>query len=301
MMAGGLQPADDSTKRIWTILDVIRWATGYLQGKGIDSPRLTSELLLSHILQCRRIDLYKNFDRPLISEELSAFKSVLARRLKHEPVQYIVGETEFMGLRFRVDSRVLIPRPETELLVESSLKRLASYEAPAVLDIGTGSGCIAVSLAVHNRDCRIEAIDVEQGALEVAKENAHRNDVADQITFRQMNVLSGSGALPSSAYDFIVSNPPYISATDSLDLASEIRDFEPMIAASDGADGLTFYRLIAREGNRLLRDSGGIAVEISYSQSAEVPLLFRESGFDVEDVIADYGGIDRVVIVRKRK
>jgi release factor glutamine methyltransferase len=239
-------------KRVWTILEMLQWGTSYLSDKGFDESRLTVELLLCHVLRLKRIQLYTSFDKPMTEVELSSFKGLFQRRLQHEPVQYITGSTEFMGLEFVVDRRVLIPRPETEVLVEQVI-RYAKEHFPSrplrILDIGTGSGCIAVSLAALIENASVVAFDKSSDAVDVARINAEKNGVEKKIALSVQDVFRISEADVSSKFNLMVSNPPYIAKTEFEELQPEIREFEPSFAVTDDGDGLSFYRRIAQIGS----------------------------------------------------
>ena len=288
--------AGDPQKKIWTILELLQWGTTYLNDKGFDEARLTVELLLAYSLQLSRIQLYTNFDRPLRESELSVFKALFQRRLQHEPVQYILGRTEFMGMEFEVDRRVLIPRPETEVLVEEAIHHIRENlggKEVSVLDVGTGSGCIAVSLAKMAENCRVLAIDISGDALDLAKGNAARHGVGDRVTFQHLDILRIGKEGFAERFDMIVSNPPYISAEEFKSLDPEIRDYEPPPAATDGGDGLAFHRHIADNGQGWLLDGGSVIVEFAYNQSERVSRVFGEKGWQKCRVVKDYSGTPR--------
>lgn len=289
-------------KKVWTILDLITWGTGYLGEKGIEEARLTIELLLAHLLSLKRINLYMNFDRPLGEDELASFKAMLKRRLAGEPLQYITGSTEFMGKTFRVDQRVLIPRPETELLTEACVKFVKSTfpdQEIAILDLGTGSGCIAVALAVMLPNARVTAADVSAEALAVAQLNAEMNNVADRVTFLPFDLLTGDAASLPGPFHAVVSNPPYVSQTEYAQLDATVKDHEPSIALTDGKDGLTMYPSILTIAEQHLLPGGFVGVEHQFDQSDSVRMIFTAHGFPQNDVITDYNGIRRHVIARK--
>ncbi len=287
----------DQERASWTVLSLLEWSTAYLSERGFESPRLNCELLLCHILGLERLELYLNFDRPLSREETTKYKALFRRRLRHEPVQYILGTTEFMGARLRVDPRVLIPRPDTEVLVEQAVTCLTASGAgaPYILDIGTGSGAIAIGLARLVGGCTILAIDASRDALELARDNARINGLSSRISFMECDFLRDANGLPSGAFDLVVSNPPYITAAEFGSLPAEVRAFEPAYALCDGADGLMFYREIARQGQRLLRPGGRIIVEIGYGQSGAVQAIFEEQGLRAPEAVKDYAGIERVL------
>jgi release factor glutamine methyltransferase len=286
-------------QKLWTSLSLINWGAEYLGSKEIDSPRLTCELLLTNVLNCSRIDLYSKFDRPLSTEELAQFKRLLKRRLSHEPLQYILGQTEFMGLRFVVDRRVLIPRPETEILVEQAIALLRNMQSNVILDIGTGSGNIAISVAKFIPDCKIDAVDISAEALEVAAQNVAHHGCERQVNLCCTNILQEDVILPHQQYDLIVSNPPYISQKEYSLLQPEIRDFEPRMAATDAENGLTFFHAIAKLGKRSLAPGGWVIVEHAYDQSDMVKSIFHEMGYQDIEIAYDYDKIPRVVKARR--
>lgn len=283
-------------QQTWTILSLLDWSSRHLTEKGFGSPRLSVELLLSHVLRCQRIELYTNFDKPLSSAELRDYKSGFRRLLGHEPLQYILGMTEFMGLPFFVDRRVFIPRPETEILVEEVIKlskKLVSSRQ-AILDVGTGSGNIAVSVAKFLPHVKIDAIDVSAEALEVAGLNAERNGVGENVNHIKCDFLSQSEMLYGRQYDIIVSNPPYVSQREFDLLPPEIKDFEPTVASTDSNDGLTFYKALSASCKKLLSGGGWIAVEMAYDQSEDVKEILRGQGYRNIETVLDYNRIQRV-------
>ena len=289
-------------KRVWTILEMLQWGTSYLSDKGFDESRLTVELLLCHVLRLKRIQLYTSFDKPMTEVELSSFKGLFQRRLQHEPVQYITGSTEFMGLEFVVDRRVLIPRPETEVLVEQVI-RYAKEHFPSrplrILDIGTGSGCIAVSLAALIENASVVAFDSSSDAVDVARINAEKNGVETKIALSVQDVFRISEADVSSKFNLMVSNPPYIAKTEFEELQPEIKEFEPSFAVTDDGDGLSFYRRIAQIGRSFLDEGGAIIVEHAYNQSESTQIIFTDAGWGNVQPFSDYSGKDRGLIATK--
>jgi release factor glutamine methyltransferase len=296
-----------STKT-WNVLELLNWGDQYLNEKGFENSRLNAERLLGHTLNLNRVDLYLNYERPLTAEDLERFKGLLKRRLQHEPLQYILGETEFFSLRFRVNPGVLIPRPETEILVDKVLSECGrKFEAGStitILDIGTGSGCIAVALAKHLSNACLTAIDVSDAALTTAAENALMNEVADQIDFRKIDFYFREADRDptknlldefKNRFDVIVSNPPYISDAEFPNLPAEVREFEPRAALKNGADGMNFYRQIAATAHKILNPGGLVAVEVGLAQAQFVAEFFRKNGLSQIQVVADLSGIDRVV------
>jgi release factor glutamine methyltransferase len=285
-------------KKIWTVSSLIRWGSEYLEEKKFESPRLTVELLLAHVLGCQRIDLYLDFEKPMSSGELLRFKELFRRRLDREPLQYITGESHFMGLVFKVDRRVLIPRPETEILVERAIELLRAFPGDShvsVLDIGTGSGNIAVSVAHYVKNVHVTATDVSDEALDVAGINAAQHSIGDRITFEKSDVFHHSQDLPQHNFDCILSNPPYITRDEKNTLTPDIIRYEPSIAVFDPDDGLTFFKRIAEVGKRLLKDDGWMLVETAYNQGSAVQKIFADEGYRSIQSFKDYDGNDRVV------
>lgn len=274
----------------WTVLRILQWTAGYFQTKGIDTGRRDAEILLADLLNLDRVGLYLDFDRPLSNDEQAAFRDRVARRARREPVQYILGATEFWSLPLRVTPDVLIPRADTEILVEEALKKWP--RSGLILDIGTGSGAIAIALARELPEARIEAIDLSPAALAVAKDNALRNGVAESITFRHADLY----ALEGGPYALIVANPPYIPEAEIDGLMPEVRDFEPRLALQGGGvDGLDAYRGLTMGAGRLLQSGGWLLVEVGVGQAEPVRQLFAEAGLNELSIRNDYAGIPRVV------
>lgn len=274
----------------WTVLKILQWTTDYFAEKGIASPRLEAELLLAATLAMDRVGLYVNFERPLAAGELGDYRAKVRRRAGREPVQYILGETEFWSLPFKVNPAVLIPRADTEVLVEEAVKRIAS---PAqVLDVGTGSGAIAIALAHEVPEVRVTALDCSLAALKVAGENAECNKVAERV-----NCIAGDlKKLPAGPFDMVVSNPPYIPSRDWEVLMPEVREHEPRLALDGGVDGLEAYRQIAVQAARIITPGGWLLVEVGINQAADVSALFTAAGLSEVGQRDDYAGITRVVM-----
>ncbi|MFN0157847.1 MAG: peptide chain release factor N(5)-glutamine methyltransferase [Bacteroidota bacterium] len=278
----------------WTVLSLIEWASAHMREKGFDESRLHVELLLAYVLQLERIHLYTNFDRPLNPEELAAFKTLFLRRLAHEPLQYIIGETSFMGFDLFVDKNVLIPRPETELLVERVVEYInrVTSDQVEVLDIGTGSGNIPVALAKFASKARITSVDVSAEALAVAARNIKRHAV-NAVTLIQGDIFGDM--LSGREFDLIISNPPYISLQEFQGLQPEVRDHEPRIATTDEDDGFKFIRRIAQLASLNLKSGGAVLIEIAYNQSANAMQLLGDAGLVEVECFPDYAGIPRIV------
>lgn len=277
-----------------TVLEAIRLSTEYLDKKKIDSPRINAELLLAHIIGCKRLDLYLAFDRPLTEPELNIYRGLIKRRASYEPLQYIIGTVEFYGLVFKVTSSVLIPRPETELLVENIIKELSDKEQLNILEIGCGSGNIAISLAYHLKQAQIITTDISDAALNLAKENSQKLGVAERISFIRHNILTDD-LLRFSMFDLVVSNPPYVSLQSYSSLQKEIMDFEPRLAVTDESDGLTFYRIISEKVSGNIKKGGKLFFEISHGQCDDVKSIMTKNNFSKIEVIKDYQNIERIV------
>jgi release factor glutamine methyltransferase len=285
-----------------SIQSLLNKSRDLLESKGIPEARLSSELMLSRVLGMRRLDLYLRFDRPVTEPELVQYRALVRRRLQREPVQYILGSTEFYGLEFQVTKDVLIPRPETEHLVDRALQLLTDRRAAGtgqrVLDIGTGSGCIAISICRNCESAFCLAVDASRHALDIARSNSERNGVQDRISFEQVNVFSEQ-ILGHGEFDIIVSNPPYLTDIDLSETQPEVRLFEPADALSDHGDGTAFHKRLAEIGRPLLTESGFLLFEIGYGQTAAVTEILQAYRYSSIEIMRDYAGIDRVAIAAK--
>jgi len=277
-----------TAREIWTVLKVIDWTKGYLAGKGVDNARLEAEWLLCAALSLDRVGLYLNFDKPLQDEELVTFRSMVARRAKREPLQHILESQEFMGLEFRTTAAALIPRHDTEVLVNEALKAVPA--ARCVLDIGSGSGCVAIAIAKHLPAATVVSVDISPGAIELARQNAALNSVL--VDFRQGSLFE---PVKGEHFNLIVSNPPYIPAADIETLQPEVRDFEPKSALDGGVYGLDFYRLIIPAAPDYLTSEGWLLLEVGTGQSLAVTEIFAGNGFSAIFSAKDSAGIERVV------
>lgn len=277
-----------------TILEVIAKTTPFFEKHGVESPRLTIELLLAQVLQKKRLELYLEFERVLDEATLARLREMVRRRAAGEPLQYITGEAEFHGWKLTVDRRVLIPRPETELLVDV----VAARQPASVVDVGTGSGCVAVALAKLLPNAEILATDISAEALSVAQVNAARHGVEKNVRFFAGDLLS---AIPSSVrVEAVVSNPPYIARGDWATLPKEVRDFEPALALAAGEDGLEIIHRLVTAAGRALAPKGFVALEIGAGQRAAVERLFGEHEFAVVEVVKDLQGHERVIVAQPR-
>jgi len=282
------------------ILDVINKTVPFFEKQGIENPRLNIELLLAHVLNKKRLDLYLQFEQEVDEATLARLRELVRRRATGEPVQYVIGEAPFYGLTFAVNRHVLIPRPETELLVEVVMRRLkfapVNHQPLTIFDIGTGSGCIAVALAKQLPEAQIFAVDASAEALAVARANAERHGVEKSTRFLQGDLLE---ALPDNVgADVIVSNPPYIASGDRATLPKEVRDFEPVQALVAGEDGLEVIRRLVSTAKRVLSPSGFVALEIGAGQRPAVEQLFRDHGYNGVEVVKDLQGHERIVIAQ---
>ena len=272
------------------ILEVIQKTVPYFEKAGIESPRLTIDLVRAHVRTKKRLQIYLEFEREVDEATLEILRGLVKRRVAGEPLQYVTGEAEFCGLKLAVDRRVLIPRPETELLVEV----VAARQPATVVDVGTGSGCIALALAQRLPAAEVTAVDVSADALAAAKANASRYDFKNFTRLLQSDLLS---IFPDSfTVDAIVSNPPYIASGELAQLPREVKDFEPAQALFAGVDGLEVIRRLVLEAKRFLSPTGFVALEIGAGQCAAVTQLFESAGYQVAQVEKDLQGHERVIV-----
>ncbi|MBF0202731.1 MAG: peptide chain release factor N(5)-glutamine methyltransferase [Desulfamplus sp.] len=324
-------PPNTKDSALWTILKLISWTDGYLKSFDIDSPRLTAEILLCHVLDIRRLDLYLQFDRPLNKNELAKYKSLIKRRVKKEPVAYITGIKGFWDSQFSVTPDVLIPRPDTEILVETTLalieyKRRRESEVEIerkakednavenkevkkirVLELGTGSGAVIISLARANPDILFYATDISPQAIIVARKNSFGVSSSDSVPLAGLTnlfFLTGSWFSPIKhgiKFDFIVSNPPYIPTDDIKSLQQEVRDYEPLLALDGGHEGISCLRDIMESASDYLESDGVLLLEMGFDQKQKVEHeAVIISRYDTPEFLKDYAGHDRVVILRKK-
>jgi release factor glutamine methyltransferase len=281
----------------WTIETIVRWATDDFRGRGIDSPRLDAELLLAHALGATRMQLIVDSKRPLSPPELARFRDLVKRRRVREPVAYLLGEREFYGRKFRVDKRVLVPRPDTETLVEVALRRTRDRSmSMRALDVCTGSGCVATTLGRERVTSHVLATDLSEDALVVARDNALRLG-AYNVAFRRADLLASL----RGPFDVITANPPYIPTAEIGTLDADVRNFEPRGALDGGADGLDLVRRVVEGARALLEDGGILAVEVGAGQAGEARACFERSGYVEVDIARDYAKIERVVSGAHRK
>ena len=284
---------------VWTIQRLLTWTTDFFRERGIESPRLDAEVLLSALLGRDRMYLYVHFDEPLEPEELARFRGYVKERAAHVPLAYVLGRREFMGLDFRVTRDTLIPRPDTEILVQCAVDFLcARLEAGAtactIADIGTGTGAIALSTLHYTEGTRADAVDISPAAAAVARENAERLGLTERIDIHVGDLLA---PLAGGRYDMILSNPPYIPTADIATLMPEVRSYEPHLALDGGTDGLNIYRRLMADAPTLLKEGGAIAVEVGIDEAAAVAALAMAHPRIVRtETLKDLGGIERVVV-----
>jgi release factor glutamine methyltransferase len=286
----------------WTIQKLLTWITGYLTQKKVDSPRLSAELLLSDVLAMKRIELYMHFDKAVEQEKLDTLRGLVKRAGESEPIGYLVGRTEFYSLELAVCPDCLIPRPETELLVERAIEFLRARTGNQhVLDLCTGCGCIAIAIAKNFSDVKIIATDISDGALATAAKNVQKHKLEDKIT-----LLSGDLFEPIirqidiAPFDLIISNPPYVSELEFEKLEKNVKDYEPRIALHGGADGLDVYRRIVNEVDKFLKPNSALMLEIGYAQGPVVRELLEQKGLFVSVAIEkDLSNNDRIAIAKK--
>ena len=279
-----------------TILDIIKKTTDFLGGKGVDSARLNAELLIGHALALKRMALYLQFERTLSEPELEKIRPLVRRRSQREPLQYILGETEFHGLKLKVDRRALIPRPETELLVERVLAICAERAnvGTNVLDLGTGSGAIALAMAAGRGSARVTAVEFSEDALALARENAIATGLQDRVVFTRSHWFAGLAA--EARFDVMVANPPYLSAEETAETAPEVRAHEPATALTAAEGGLADLRAIVAQAPEYLNAGGLLALETGITHHSEVLRLARTAGFSRMESRQDLTGRDRYVL-----
>ena len=282
------------TQEVWTVLKLLNWTQDFFKKKNIDNARLDAEILLAHVLKYERVFLYVNYEQPLTAVELADFKKLIIRRVAGESIAYILGEKHFMHYKLKVNSSVLVPRPETELLVEAVLN---TYNEPnlQVLELCTGSGAIAVSLASYRKTWQVTATDISEDALQVAANNVSSLQVDSQVSLVRSDMFVD---IPTKMYNIIVANPPYIPETDRAILSKEVL-LEPHIALFAPEKGLYFYKIIAANAGRYLASSGGIFLEFGIGQAMAIKEIFAQQGFSDIKILRDYADIERIMVIKK--
>ena len=280
-----------------SIADLLQEAARMLNDAGVPEARREAGSLLSHVIAKDRTFLISHADDLVGDTDVARFRGAVERRAKGEPLQYITGLQDFYGREFRVTPDVLIPRPETELLVEAAIEKIAGVTSPLICDVGTGSGCIAITLLCERTDARAIAVDVSEAALEIAQDNARRLGVRERITFKISDCFA---AVEPAAFDLVVSNPPYVSAGALTGLQREVRDHEPLVALSPGGDGLGVIRRLVRDAPAFLKNDGYLMMEIGFDQGERVRELIDDERWVLEEVRPDLQCIPRIVLARKR-
>lgn len=278
------------------LIEILKWSKEYLEKKDVTSARLNAEYIIAHVLKYDRLSLYLNYEKPLLIKEKKEIKDLLKKRAEDKiPLQYLIGEEEFYGYKFEVNTNVLIPRPETERLVEESIKLIVNILEPMVLDIGTGSGAIAISIAKEIPASKVLGVDISDKALEVANRNKELNEV-NNLKFLKSDIFSN---IKFNNFDLIISNPPYIAEEEYITLMPEVKDHEPKLALLAKDSGNYFYKEISKNAMKFLNDNGILAFEIGYNQGEIVKNLMEKNNFKNVKIIKDYNNIDRVVLGEK--
>ncbi len=280
----------------WTTHRLLQWTTQHFERKGVDSPRVSAEMLLAHVLGCKRLALYMDAQRPASELERAAFRELVERAVNHEPVDYLVGQTPFFSMLFAVDRSVLVPRPSTETLVEHVIqhaKRTPGFGSPTVIDLGTGSGCIAVCIAKHLPGSRVIATDLSSEALAVARRNAERHGVADRIDFRAGDLFA---PLADIRAHYLLSNPPYIPDDEWSGVAPNVKDHEPTAALRGGVDGLDVIRPLIAGASAVLASPGHLVVEVAAVHKPAVLRMAADAGFTNAHLLADHEALPRVLV-----
>jgi len=287
----------------WTIQKLLNWTTEYLTGKGVDAPRLSAELLLSNVLGLKRIELYTQYNRMVEQEHLARLRELVKRAGQHEPVAYLVGRAEFYSIEFEVTPDCLIPRPETELLVQRSIELLRLRAGPhQVCDLCTGCGVIAVAIAKNVPDAKVIATDLSEAALGVAAKNVRKYGLDDRVELLRGDLFEPLiPQLDMAPFDLIVCNPPYVSAAEYEKLEKNVKDYEPRTALYGGEDGLELYRRIAEQVGRFLDSDGALLLEIGHEQGSAVRALLEQTGlFEIIKVDKDLSSHDRIVMAQRK-
>ena len=286
-----MKVSTNGIKKTWRIIEIIKWGEEYFKLKGFENPKQEIEWLLCDLLQLKRIDLYLKFEDIINKSKLKKLKNWIKRRIEREPLQYITGKVEFYGLKFISTPQALIPRPETERLVDITLNSLKKIPEPKILEIGTGSGCVSIAVSNKKPRANILSLDISKNALELAEINAKSNNCKN-INFLEMDFLN---EIPDGRFDILISNPPYIPQKEIENIMPEVKDYEPRIALTDFEEGLNFYFRIAKVGRTLI-PNGIIILEVGLGNHPQkVFSLFKEAGFDQLELIKDYNNNERIL------
>ena len=274
------------------LFDIINWGENLLDSNGFSNARQEIEWMLCDLLKIDRSDIYVKFNCNISKRNFSNLKAWINQRLNNKPLQYITGKTEFYGHQLSVSPDVLIPRPETERLVDIAIDTIKNLSKPKILEVGTGSGCISIALGSAKKDANILSLDVSDCALEIAKINTKKNNISN-IKFLKLDFLE---SIPKGQYDLIISNPPYISKNEMKEIMLDVKEFEPKIALTDNNDGLEFYRRFSNKAKKMINEKGSLILEVGIgSHPIRVREIFHSSGFNKIDLISDYNGDPRVI------
>jgi release factor glutamine methyltransferase len=291
------------TAGTWTVRKLLEWTPGFFEKKGVDQPRLSAELLLSHVLGVPRIGLYTGYDRIVGERQLAQFRDLVRRAGEQEPIAYLTGKAHFFSLEFSVNRHVLIPRPDTETLVENVLQTVRhqpGLEAPRVLELCTGSGCVAAAIAKNLKSAMVLAIDISADAAAVARENVAQLGLGDRVTIEVGDLFEPlKKIVDAGPFDMIVANPPYIATEQLTALDKSVRDYEPMLALDGGSDGLALHRRILAKAPDHLRPQGRVFLEFAFDQgNAARELAAQHPRYGEPRILKDFGGRDRVLTLR---
>ena len=289
-----MHPQNSKTNKTWRIIDIINWGEKYLKDRSFDSPRNEIEILLLHLIGCKKIDLYLDFEKVIKPEDLITLRGWIKRRVNREPIQHIIGHSEFYGRRFIVNQDVLIPRPETETVIDISIDALSKKNTPVIIDIGTGSGCIGITLALEIPRSKVFAIDISEAALSIAKKNAAIYNLKN-IEFIKMDFLSKD---IKHNVDLLVSNPPYIPQKEISSLMRDVKEYEPMIALTDNSNGLVFYQKISKIIPYVVKKNGVTILEVGRGDHHnKVKEVFSKEGYSDIETICDLNKDIRVLMI----
>ena len=284
----------NKNKKIWRLIDLINWGETYFKDKNFDNPRSEIEWLLEELLNYKKIDLYLKFEEEIDSGKLFILKSWIKRRVSREPLQYITGKADFYGRSYFVNNKVLIPRPETEILIDAAIQNLLKKKNPFIIDIGTGSGCIGITLAIEIKKSNVLSIDISKDALLIAKNNAENHNIKN-IKFLETDILKND---INKKADLIISNPPYISKNELSTLMPEVKNYEPKISLTDNKDGFTFYERFVSLFPKILKNDGAAIIEVGREEhSIGVLEIFKKNGMKNIKVIKDLNSDNRAVII----
>ncbi|MBN2144584.1 MAG: peptide chain release factor N(5)-glutamine methyltransferase [Candidatus Aureabacteria bacterium] len=281
--------------KTWRILELLKWGEEWLGKKGIEQPRLNMEFLLGHVMEKKRVELYLAFEETVSQEKLVELKELLQRRITGEPLMYILGETEFHGLKIKVNPSAMIPRSETEAMMDEVLKEAAHLNPQKIADLGTGTGCLAILLAKHFPQAHVIAVDISEKALSLARENAERNQVSEKMHFLCEDILRWLEQ--NSGFDLIVANPPYISLEEFNNLPSSVKDHEPRTALTDEGDGTSFLKRILAGMTRVLNPQGAAFLEFGWQMGPWIADAAQENNLKAK-IYKDIHGLDRFVKIQ---